>query len=131
MNRSNRPLDMANNIEINCNFSRNFPTYDPDFVGAMKGMTHLTNSYKLGYRDLSKVLNLEDFINLAIVAFGDKYYDTSIDFIKFAYKIAPIDKNYEVLKDKLMTLKKNILKVHNDLVIKRKTRVGQDFKGTV
>ena len=70
------------------------------------------------------------FSNMAGTAMNLKYYDTSVDILKAAYDIAPfkpIESNET--KTLLDDLKKQVLRIHNSLVTKRKKRVSETHKG--
>ena len=67
---------------------------------------------------------------MAGTAMNLKYYDTSVDILKAAYDIAPFKPTESnETKSLLDDLKKQVLKIHNSLVIKRKKRVSETHKG--
>ena len=67
---------------------------------------------------------------MAGTAMNLKYYDTSVDILKAAYDIAPFKpRESNETKTLLDDLKKQVLKIHNSLVTKRKKRVSETHKG--
>ena len=127
--------DIKNNLvkaEINY-LTKDFAVLE-DLLGAYRALSHMTNTYKLDWFKLASlpqnVVTLEDIDNLAVVAFETKYYDTCVDLLKAAYRLAPYRlEEYKTIKAKMDLQKKGLIKIHNQLVIKRKTRVGENHKG--
>ena len=67
---------------------------------------------------------------MAGTAMNLKYYDTSVDILKAAYDVAPFKpKESNETKNLLDELKKQVVKIHNLLVTKRKKRVSESHKG--
>ena len=113
--------------------TKDFAVFE-DLLGAYRALSHLTNTYRLDWVKLTSlpqsVVTLEDVDNLAIVAFETKLYDTCVDLLKAAYRLVPYRREeYKTMKAKMDLQKKGLIKIHNQLVIKRKARVGENHKG--
>ena len=115
------------------NFTKTFAEYK-DLIGSYRALSHLTNTYRLDWFKLANlpqsVVTIEDINNMAIIAFESKYFDTCVDFLRAAYKLVPFrEREYNAIKDKMDGHKKAVIRIHNQLVTKRKSRVGETHKG--
>ena len=69
---------------------------------------------------------------MAGIAMNLKYYDTSVDILKATYDVAQFKpKEWNESKTSLDELKKNVVNIHNLLVMKRKKRVSESHKGNL
>ena len=104
-----------------------------DFNGALKGMLMLQETYQLNPKHFLKgqinyknkifksrySMSVQDLEKLTKLAFKYEWYDNSITFLKAI--------NSTENKD-LMELKNDLIKVHNKLVMARKSRISQKSK---
>ena len=102
-------------------YTKDFASFD-DLLGALKALSHLTNTYKLDWFKLStlpqSLVTIEDIDNMAIIAYNSKYYDTCVDLLKAAYKLLPQrNEEYKTIKSKMEHQKKTVIRVHNELVM--------------
>ena len=69
---------------------------------------------------------------MAMEATRMNYMDSSVEFLKGIEKIVKkrTDK-MEAMKFSVKNLKKRIIEIHNNMVVKRKKRVGIDFRGMI
>ena len=116
----------------NVHKTTHFPTKS-DFNGALKGMLMLQETYQLDPKDFLKgqinyknqifksrySMSVQDLEKLTKLAFKYEWYDNSITFLKAI--------NSTENKD-LMELKNDLIKVHNKLVMARKSRISQKSK---
>ena len=69
---------------------------------------------------------------MAGTAMSLKYYDTSVDILKATYDVAQFKpKEWNESKTSLDELKKQVVNIHNLLVMKRKKRVSESHKGNL
>ena len=116
----------------NIHKATHFPTKS-DFNGALKGMLMLQETYQLDPKHFLKgqinyknqifksrySMSVQDLEKLTKLAFKYEWYDNSITFLKAI--------NSSENKD-LMQLKNDLIKVHNKLVMARKSRISQKSK---
>lgn len=125
--------------------SKNFPQ-DSDVIGACRGLVILTDCYKLDpYQMVSgqfvfkgkvyqsphkNMIVLSDLANMAAIAIDMRYYDSSITFMKTVYELGKErPEELAVIKKSLDVYKNTVLQTHNHLLLQRKVRVGEDYKG--
>ena len=67
---------------------------------------------------------------MAIIAANMRYMDSSVEFLRGLQKIGKEKiKEMEAIKETVNEMKKEIINTHNDMVRKRKSTAGVDFRG--
>jgi hypothetical protein len=67
---------------------------------------------------------------MASIASDMGFYDSSISFLKTAYDLGEENpEQFSEIKKELDVWKKTVVATHNQMVLKRKERVGLDYKG--
>ena len=125
-------------------FGKNFGNLD-DVYGAMKGLIQLQMAYKLDpykmakgqlehrgvvYSGQKNTFGLNDMANLITLSASMNYMDSSVAFLRGAYKLGKEKKEeMENIKDQLNAVRKEIVETHNDMLRKRKKITAVDFRG--
>lgn len=70
----------------------------------------------------------EDLNSLAMTAFDDKWYDTSIKFFKGAKDLIASKNSKNYNNSKMDQKIKEVVRLHNSLLVRKRERIGAEFK---
>lgn len=125
------------------------PGNDPQgtYIGAAKGVVMLLDTYQFDLQKLShkevtgkngttkrlRVLDSVDLYKMAQTAFDMTWYDNAITCLRIAWKLKEEESKAGAIhqEDFVQTLRELTAvatRIHNQMVTKRMTRVGEDYK---
>lgn len=118
------------------NQTQNFPQ-EKDYIGAMKAIIQLEMTYGIlkSQKMMPKsqhLLSMADLANLASLASNQQQFDIAMRFLQSIQELAK--ENQEEMKlnqEKFQQVSNNIVETHNELVRRKKQRVGYDFRGKI